>query len=43
MLSETDNTQTDVIDVFNSIARCPDDLLNTDNPYWENKCYLLYN
>ena len=35
MLSETDNSQIDVIEVFNSISRCPDDILNIDNPYCE--------
>ena len=35
MLSLSDNNQTDIIETFNSISRYLDDLLNIDNPYFE--------
>ena len=35
MLSLSDNNQTDVIEAFNSTSRYLDDLLNIDNPYFE--------
>ena len=35
MLSLSDNSQTDIIEAFNSISRYLDDLLNIDNPYFE--------
>ena len=35
MLSLSDNNQTDIIEVFNDTSRCLDDLLNIDNPYFE--------
>ena len=35
MLSLSDNNQTDIIEAFNSISRYLDDLLNIDNPYFE--------
>ena len=35
MLSLSDNNQTDIIEAFNSSSRCLDDLLNIDNPYFE--------
>ena len=35
MLSLSDNNQADVIEAFNSTLRSLDDLLNSDNPYFE--------
>ena len=35
MLSLSDNNQSDVIEAFNSTSRYLDDLLNIDNPYFE--------
>ena len=35
MLSLSDNNQTEIIEAFNSISRYLDDLLNIDNPYFE--------
>ena len=35
MLSLSDNTQTDIIEAFNSTSRYLDDLLNIDNPNFE--------
>ena len=35
MLSLSDNNQTDIIETFNSTSRYLDDLLNIDNPYFE--------
>ena len=34
-LSLSDNNQTDIIEAFNSASRYLDDLLNIDNPYFE--------
>ena len=35
MLSLSDNNKTDIIEAFNSTSRYLDDLLNIDNPYFE--------
>ena len=35
MLSLSDNNQTDIIEAFNSTSRDLDDLLNIDNPYFD--------
>ena len=35
MLSLSDNNQTDIVEAFNSTSRYLDDLLNIDNPYFE--------
>ena len=35
MLSLSDNDQLDIIEAFNSTLRYFDDLLNIDNPYFE--------
>ena len=35
MLSLSDNYQTDNIEAYNSTSRYLDDLLNIDNPYFE--------
>ena len=35
MLSLSDSNQTDIIEAFNSTSRYLDDLLNIDNPYFE--------
>ena len=35
MLSLSDNNQADTIEAFNSTSRYLDDLLNIDNPYFE--------
>ena len=35
MLSLSDNSQTDIIEAFNSTSRCFDDLLNIENRYFE--------
>ena len=42
MLSLSDNNQTDIIETFNSTSRYLDDLLNTDNPYFEQMVGQIY-
>ena len=42
MLSLSDNTQTDIIEAFNSTSRYFDDLLNIDNPYFEQMVGQIY-
>ena len=36
MLSLSGDTQSDVIEAFNSTSRCLDDLLNIDNNFFDN-------
>ena len=42
MLSLSDNNQTDIIEAFNSTFRHLDDLLNIDNPYFEEMLDQIY-
>ena len=42
MLSLSDNNQTDVIEAVNSTSRYLDDLLNIDNPYFEQMVGQIY-
>ena len=42
MLSLSDNNQTDIIEAFNSTANNLDDLLNIDNPYFEQMVGQIY-
>ena len=42
MLSLSDNDQTDIIEAFNSTSRCLDDLLNINNPYFEQMVGQIY-
>ena len=42
MLSLSDNIQTDIIEAFHSTSRYLDDLLNIDNPYFEQKVGQIY-
>ena len=42
MLSLSDNNQTDIIRAFNSTSRYLDDLLNIDNPYFEQMVGQIY-
>ena len=42
MLSLSDNNQTDIIEAFNSTFRYLDDLLNIDNPYFEQIVGQIY-
>ena len=42
MLSLSDKNQADIIEVFNSTSRYLDDLLNIDNPYFEQKVGQIY-
>ena len=42
MLSLSDNNQTDVIEAFKSTCRYLDDLLNIDNPYFEQMVGQIY-
>ena len=42
MLSLSDNNQTDIIEMFNSTSRYLDDLLNIDNPYFEQIVGQIY-
>ena len=42
MLSLSDNNQTDIIEAFNSTSRYLDDLLNIDNPYFEQIVGQIY-
>ena len=42
MLSLSDSNQTDIIEAFNSTSRNLDDLLNIDNPYFEQMVGQIY-
>ena len=42
MLSLSENNQTDIIEAFNSTSRHLDDLLNIDNPYFEQMVGQIY-
>ena len=42
MLSSSDNNQTDIIEAFNSTSWYLDDLLNIDNPYFEQMVGQIY-
>ena len=42
MLSPSDNNQTDIIEAFNSTSRYLDDLLNINNPYFEQMVGQIY-
>ena len=42
MLSLTDNNQTDIIEAFNSTSSYLGDLLNIDNPYFEQMLGQIY-
>ena len=42
MLSLSDNNQADIIEAFNSTSRYLDDLLNIDNPYFEQMLGQIY-
>ena len=42
MLSLSDKNQADVIEVLNSASRYLDDLLNIDNPYFEQMVSQTY-
>ena len=42
MLSQSDNNQTDIVEAFNSFSRYLDDLLNIDNPYFEQMEGKIY-
>ena len=41
-MSLSDNTQTDIIEAFNSTSRYLDDLLNIDNLYFEHMVGQIY-
>ena len=42
MLSLSDNNQTDIIEAFKSTSRYLDDLINIDNPYFEQMVSQIY-
>ena len=42
MLSLSDNNRADIIEAFNSTSRYLDDLLNIDNPYFEQMVGQIY-
>ena len=42
MFSLSENNQTDIIEAFNSTSRYLDDLLNIDNPYFEQIVGQMY-
>ena len=42
MLSLSDNNQTDIIEALNSTSRYLDDILNIDNPYFEQMVGQIY-
>ena len=42
MVSLSDNNQSDIIEAFNSTSRYLGDLLNTDNPYFEQMVGQIY-
>ena len=41
MLSLSDNNLADVVEAFNSTSRYQDDLLNIDNPYFEQMSQFM--
>ena len=41
-MSLSDNNQADVVEEFNSTSRYQDDLLNIDNPYFEQMVSQIY-
>ena len=41
-MSLIDNNQADVVEAFNSTSRYLDDLLNIDNPYFEQMVSQIY-
>ena len=42
MLSLSDNNQTDIFEAFNFTSRYLDDVLNFDNPYFEQMVGQIY-
>ena len=42
MLSLSDNNQTDIIEAFNLTSRYLEDVLNIDNPYFEQMVGQIY-
>ena len=42
MLSLSDNNLTDIFEAFDSTSRYLDDLLNVDNPYFEQMVSQIY-
>ena len=42
MMSLSDNNQTDIFEAFNSTSRYLDDLLDIDNPYFEQMVGQIY-
>ena len=42
MLSLSDSDKTDIMEAFNSTSRYLDDLLNMDNPYFEQMVGQIY-
>ena len=42
MLSLSDNNQADIIEAFNSTSRYLDDILDIDNPYFEQMVDQIY-
>ena len=42
MLSFSDNNQADAVEAFSSTSRYLDDLLNSDNPYFEQLVSQIY-
>ena len=42
MIFLSDDNQADIIEVLNSTSRHLDDLLNTDNPYFEGMVNQIY-
>ena len=42
MLSLSDNNETNIIEAFNSTSRYLDDLINIDNPYFEQVVGQIY-
>ena len=42
MISLSDDKQADIIEAFNSTSRYLDDLLYTDNPYFEGMVNQIY-
>ena len=42
MLSLSDNNQAEAVEAFNSTSRYLDDMLNIDNPYFEQMVPQIY-
>ena len=42
MMSLSDDNQADIIDAFNTTSRCLDDILNSNNDFFDNMVSRIY-